>query len=346
MDRKHKFAVVSTAVLVLAWVAWHIFSGWGLVTLDVQNAPVSNVLASISRQGGVEIVSNLEPSTPVTIQVRKVRPAEALDIVAVRTDSVWQLAYLGANTKARVDAALASFRAGTPTADWSSYGGGGFGFIESASGSVPDLGKAKWTPSGPGKLHALLDEASQKTGVMTAAPTDWQPLAQAPNPGPLRRAMPRLFGSAGGVVREVFLLRGRPRSASDETGPGPGRGERGPWIGAAPERGDRDGAPRRGDPAQMAERIEAQIALLPPSEQAQARADFEEMRKFRESLQNLPEEERRAKAREFFNRPEMAERMEERRMAREAKMTPEQRIERAKRYFERKKAAKAKEGAQ
>lgn len=331
---------------MLAWVAWHVISGWGLVTLDVRNAPVSTVLSSISRQGGVEIASNLDPATPVTIQVRRVPPVEALDIVAARTDSAWRLAYLGADTRAKIDAALASFCAGTPTDGWLSYGGRGFAFIESASGAAPDLRKIKWKPSGPGKLHDLLIEASQKTGVLTAAPGDWQPLAQAPGAGTLRHTMPRLFGSAGGAVREVFLLRGRPRGDTDESLAVPGRGERGSWIGAAPQRGDDARGPMRGDSAQMAERIEAQIALLPSDEQAQARAEFEEMRKFRESLQNLPEEERRAKAREFFNRPEMAERMEERRMAREAKMTPEQRIERAKRYFDRKKAAKAKEDAQ
>ena len=55
----------------------------------------------------------------------------------------------------------------------------------------------------------------------------------------------------------------------------------------------------------------------------------------------MPEEERRAKAQEFFSRPEVAERMDERRLAREAKMTPQQRVDRAKRYFERKQAAQS-----
>ena len=43
-------------------------------------------------------------------------------------------------------------------------------------------------------------------------------------------------------------------------------------------------------------------------------------------MRDLPGDERRAKAREFFRRPEVADRMDERRLAREAKMTPQQRV--------------------
>ena len=91
-----------------------------------------------------------------------------------------------------------------------------------------------------------------------------------------------------------------------------------------------------GDPSRIAERVEAQIALLPQEEQAQAQKDFQTMRQFWEGMGELPEAERRAKAQEFFNRPEVAERMESRRAARWAKMTPAQRIARSKSYWERK----------
>ena len=60
------------------------------------------------------------------------------------------------------------------------------------------------------------------------------------------------------------------------------------------------------------------------------------MREFWQSVRDLPEDQRRAKAQEFFDRPEVAERLDERRTAREAKMTPKQRVERAQRYLERK----------
>jgi hypothetical protein len=95
-----------------------------------------------------------------------------------------------------------------------------------------------------------------------------------------------------------------------------------------------------GDGKRTEERVEAQIALLPEEERPKARDDFKMMREFWQSVRDLPEEQRRAKAQEFFNRPEVAERMDERRMAREAKMTPKQRVERAQRYLERKAAMK------
>jgi hypothetical protein len=315
-------------------VAWQIYAGWGLVTLDVRNAPVAKVLSSISRQGGIDIASNLDPSTPVTLKVKRVPPVEALDIVAVRTDASWRLAYLGAPDEKSIDAALTAFRAGSEAAGWSSYGGGGFAMVEPQSGAALDLRRVAWTPSEPGGLPALLEEAAQKTGVLLAAPTDWKPSASAPPAGPITKTAPRLFRDAGGVSREVFLLRARP-SRDDGDWDSGGRG--GAWIGS----GAGGGWMRSlGDGKSTEERVEAQIALLPKNEQEKARADARLMRQFWQEVRDLPEDQRRAKAQEFFNRPEVAERMDERRMAREAKMTPKQRVERAQRYLERKAAMK------
>ena len=95
-----------------------------------------------------------------------------------------------------------------------------------------------------------------------------------------------------------------------------------------------------GDSQRTEARVEAQIALLPKEEQQKARDDFQMMRDFWQSVRELPEEERRAKAREFFSRPEVAEAMETRRLSRWAKMTPDQRIQRNKNYWERKSEAR------
>lgn len=330
------------ALLATAWVAWQIYAGWGLVTLDVQNQSVAKVLASISRQGGIDIASNLDPSTPVTLKVKRVPPVEALDIVAVRTDATWRLAYLGAPTQASIKAALADFRAGGESAAWTSYGPGGFNLVAPRSGAALDLRQVRWTPSEPGGLAALLEEAAETTGVLLAAPTDWKPSVSAPPPGPIASSVPRLFREAGGVTREVFLLRARPGGRDDDD-MGGGRG--GHWIGSSPAGGERGGGWMRalGNAQRTEQRVEAQIALLPPSEQEKAREDFKMMREFWQEVRDLPEEQRRAKAQEFFNRPAVAERMDERRTAREAKMTPQQRIERAQRYLERK-AQMKKEG--
>jgi len=332
------------ALLATAWFAWQIYAGWGLVTLDVRNEPVAKVLASISRQGGIDIASNVDPSTAVTLKVERVPPVEALDIVAVRTDASWRLAYLGAPDEKSIDAALAAFRSGSEADGWLSYGGGGFAVIEPQSGAALDLRRVKWTPGASGKLHDLLEDAAKKTGVLLAASAEWNPSTAPPGAGTISETAAQLFGQAGGVSREVFLLRGRPGGEDEDTG----RGRTGPWIGRSPDANEGNGGGWRraaGDPQATAERVEAQIALLPESEQTKARDDFKMMREFWQSVRELPDEQRRAKAQEFFNRPEVSERMDQRRLAREAKMTPQQRIERAQRYLERK-AQMKKEGKQ
>ncbi|MEX1010221.1 MAG: hypothetical protein WEC72_02640 [Chthoniobacterales bacterium] len=332
------------ALLVLLWTGWQIYAGWGLVTLDLRDAPLSKALAAISRQGGIEIASNVDPTIPVTIKVKRVPPVEALDIVAVRAEATWRLTYLGAPEQAAINTALADFRAGGEAPGWTSYGAGGFNLVAPQSGAALDLRRVTWTPSEPGGLPALLEEAAQKTGVLLAAPAEWNPSVSAPSAGPIATTAPRLFRDAGGVSREVFLLRARPSRGDDDWGGG-GRG--GSWIGSGSGGGGRGGGWMRalGDGQRTEERVEAQIALLPKNEQEKAREDSRLMRQFWQEVRDLPEDQRRAKAQEFFNRPEVAERMDERRMAREAKMTPQQRVERAKQYFERKQAAKSQQNS-
>jgi hypothetical protein len=341
MTDRRPFILLALAVLLAAWGAWHLYAGWGLVSLDVRDAPVDRVLASISRQGGIDIASNLPRDTTVTLKVKRVPPVEALDIVAVRTDTSWRLAYLGAPDRAAIEAALSAFRLGNRSEGWTSYGSGGFSLVAPESGQALDLRGAVWTPEGSGNLPTLLQEAADETGVMLAAPTDWQPAAAPPPAGAVAKSIPTLFRRAGGTAREVFLLRAQP-SRDDNAGGGSWGG--GPWIGRrAAEDPDGGGGWMRtlANPERIARRAEAQIALLPAADQPRAREELAVMSRLWEEVRDLPEAQRAAKAREFFSSPEMQERMEERRLTREAKMTPEQRIDRSRRYFERKKAAQA-----
>lgn len=336
------------AALLALMVSWRIYSGWGLVSLDFENAPAAKILASISRQGGIEIASNLDPSTPVTIAVNRVTPLEALDILAVRTDSSWRLAYLGAQNEAAIESALAAFRAGQTAEGWSGNGAGGFSTVQPISGAPLDLRLVEWQPAVGGALQQLLAKASEETGVYLSAPSDWSPPIEKIDGGRMADAAPALFRQAGGTSREVFLLRGpapdEPRGDDD----GGWRGNR-TWIGGAPTAGRQSndrGRRQWGNPEAIAKRTEAQIKLLPPEEQTKAREDAGLMREFWQSVRELPEEQRRAKAREFFSRPEVQERMEDRRLAREAKMTPRQRIDRSQRYWDRKAEAKYRRGGE
>jgi len=346
MTSKATYAGIICGLLVL-WAAWHIYSGWGLVTLDMKDEPVGKVLSSIGRQGDIEIATDLDPSTPVSIEVNRVPPLEALDIVAVRTESSWRLAYLGAPEKAAIESALTAFRSGQTAEGWSGYGTGGFNAVQSRTGVPLDLRLVEWQPSGGGELQQLLAQASEETGVYLSAPNDWSPQVENVEGGRMANAAPALFRQAGGVGREVFLLRG---PAADETrgdDDGGWRGNRS-WVGSPPARNaGRERGPREwGNPELAAKRAEAQIKLLPPEEQKKAREETSVMREFWQSVRELPEEQRRAKAREFFTRPEIQERMEDRRLAREAKMTPAQRIERSQRYWGRKAEAKYRGGGE
>jgi hypothetical protein len=92
------------------------------------------------------------------------------------------------------------------------------------------------------------------------------------------------------------------------------------------------------------ERNEKIIAALPPEEQASLRETEILFREFRESVRNLPQEERRAAAAEFFNRPAVQQRMEESMANRDAKRTPEQREARYRRAAERRVKAREEAG--
>lgn len=348
-DQKRLFTGLMLALLA-GWAGWYIYSGWGLVSLDRKDAPLREVLGSIGRQGGIRIESNLDPSTPVTIKVRRVPPLDALDIVAARTDSSWRLAYLGARDEKTIDAALAAFRLSQPTAAWTAHNAGGFPLVEPQSGAALDLRRVDYRSDNRGEdLHVALQKIAEGTGVFLAAPADWNPGNAAAGSGEIRRVVPALFAKLGGFSREVFLLRASP-ARPDGGNPDTEAPRRwGEWVGSNPAREGGRGGGMRGfgnTPDQAAARAEAQIALLPRAEQAEARKDLDAMRRFWSELRDLPEDQRRAKAQEFFSRPEIAERMEQRRLAREAKMTPEQRNQRSKRYFERKQAVKAGGGAQ
>jgi hypothetical protein len=345
MDVPRHSLLLSILGLGLLALVWHIYSGWGLVTINVEEERVDRVLASISRQGGIEIISNLPADTRVSLHVRRVPAVEALDIVAVRTDASWQLAYLGAPDQRTIDIALATFRAGTNPDKWTSFsagrmGGGGL----SPSGKALDLRQVEWTPDGEANLQILLQEAAEKTGGYLAAPSDWSPQVSSPGSGTVAETIPRIFQNAGGTSREVFLVRadesrsGAPAEDDDRGGWGQGGG----WIGrpASPSTQTSGRGPANIPTERLAQRAEAQIALLPPDEQPQAREDLETMRKFWDEVRNLPEEQRRERARDFFTSPAMQERMEERRAARENKMTPKQIIQRSQRYWDRKAAAK------
>jgi len=322
-------AISLASIIVWRWVA-----GWGLITVNFVEAPLSKVIASLERQSRLKIATNADPETKVTLQAKSAPVFEVLDTLAVRLDGSMRLAYVLAPDKAQALAGVAAISASDRTPGWKTFSSGFGGGMMTSGDAVPDLRRVAFQPSAveDRSLHALLDQASQKTGVLFAAPGDWNPVVGSlPKAGQASGVARNLASATKGQLQEFVLIRvGSPRDQN----PGEPRPERG-----TPDGGRNAENRPRGNPEWIAERMEAQIALLPKEEQPEARKDFDEMRAFWQGVRDLPEEERRAKIEEMMSRPDVQERMAERMAARDDKRSPEQRTQRYRRYVERKQQA-------
>lgn len=334
-------AVVLLGLVIARWV-----SGWGLITLSVKDAPLSKVLRSIEKQGGVRIVTNADPSTPLTLYLKKVPLTEALGTVAARLDGTSRLGYVAAPTRPQQEELLTAFSNNMEPKGWRIFlysgfggggggqggggpGGGGFGMAGGNEDPENPL-KVSWTISDmPEKtVQAYLDQGAQKTGILFAAPEFWNPpVGKLPDKDTVRDMATKVVKSGGGKIREVYFVmtrpRGRDRNAQGGNYPIP---QAPPVAGFFPQRNpnaNRDWA---------MERVQSQIDSLPPQEREMAMKLRDEFR----ALRNLPPEERRQKMEELFQRPDVVEMMESRASASDARRSPEQRAQRYERYIQRK----------
>jgi len=69
-------------LLVLANIISYLVSGWGLITVKVQDVPLRQVIKSIEWQGWVTIYTNLDPDTKISMWCDHVPLAEAMDTLA------------------------------------------------------------------------------------------------------------------------------------------------------------------------------------------------------------------------------------------------------------------------
>lgn len=334
-----KLLVGSLLLLLLVRVAWGFLADRHLITVHADKQPLSSIIRSIEKQGGIRLLANFDATTPVTLNVDKVPLAEALESLAAVTDSRWQLTYVAAPDRSAAMGALAQMGTGDGPENWVTLRQSmPRGFASEEVEEVPlDPRRDRWEINKPAEatLKAYLDQASANVNASFLLPADWNPaLANATGAGEIASLAPKLIKKAGGQSIEVFfLLRRGNRSNNQEAGGNPdvaGGGGNRPEGGTAP-RADRP--PR--DPAQMEARMEAEIAKLPAAEQPAARTRMEERRKFWEGLRDLPEEERRAKMVEYMSDPTIQARRDERQASRESRQSPEQRRNRYERYTER-----------
>ena len=319
-------ALLLAVILIARWIG-----NWGLVSIHAKDQPLAKVIASIARQGGVRIESSLDPSSPVTINVVKVTPVEALDKLTMVTESGWRVVYLAAPTKSAINEALLSLNGTGKIENWTTnYYPGQGGFWGADYGHVIDPRFLSITWEGPDPdLGTLLDEAAQTSGVMTALPKDWRPaVATLPKSGTLGKVIPSLIKSEHGKVAAFLYLAERPRRLGDEQN----------------QQAESSRGWERMNPEWWEQRQRTQIGLLPAPEQEEAKKKMAERNTLFAEMQGLTREQRRAKWQQMMSNPDTLLQMQDQLLLRQTKRTPEQQISRAVDYVHRKAAAQAAQG--
>jgi hypothetical protein len=303
MNSRLRLAVAFLAILVVANFAWRWWTQRGLITIDADKAPLSEVVRKIGKQGGIEFVTNASPETTITMHVRKVPLLRALEVLAINSGGSWTAAYLAAPDKKTIRGVLDDFEAGGQIAGWKKFfvpmpPMGGFG-------GAGDPREEMWQTStvGEGTLQAYLQQGAQKVGAQFWAPEEWNPsIAKTPGASTPRKVVSELASAGGGKSEEVFLLNMPVRATGTAEGSqdGPPRGSDGSFARSGPPAG---GPPRGGPPDEatrvaMEARARAQIDKLPADKKAAALDEFEKRKAFFESLAKLTPEERQAKIRE------------------------------------------------
>jgi hypothetical protein len=329
-------AAVLAVILIGKWIA-----DWGLVTIHVKNAPLRTVIASIARQGHVHVESSLDPLRPITMDIDHATPAEAVDLLATRADASWRAVIVAAPAKAPIEEAKSSLRSGGSPDGWvTSYYPLPGPMLVASGDSAIDPRQLDWKPEGPDlDLLKLLDEAAQKSGVMTLVPATWAPaVSKLPKADAAGKALHALIVSVRGQD-ESFLYLTEPRRQQGAT-PDPEITEAAAAWGG--RRGSAPGADRPSMKPEWADqRARARIKKLPAAVQAESTKEYEETKAVFDGMKDLPPEARREKIREIMANPSLQEKMADARLRRDSKMTAEQRISRAVNYISRKAAAKA-----
>ena len=347
---RQRLLIPATIFLVVAVVVYWIWSGWGLITVDVNGKPLSEVIRSIEKQGGIVLRTNMDVTKPVSMHLHKVPLTEALATLAEVTDSRWRLGYLFAADTGTLKGALDSIASGKRPEGWKNFEVplfGGPGSLDDAPTPM-DPRRDTWNVSEPAEksLQGFMQAAAIGVAASFTCPEGFNPaVGKSPSSGQIRKAAPQLAKIAGAKVEEVFLLLGRPagvaesdRNRNEDDGPGGPPGSSGRSSRGFSSRGGSGGPPNFD---LMRQRQLAEIAKLPASEQAAAKAEVEEREKFFAELRELPEDQRRAKAEEFFNKPENQDRMADRKTRGDERKSPEQRLQKYQSYVTRKQAAKS-----
>jgi hypothetical protein len=339
-----RWFILTILVLAAANVGTRWWKGRGLITIHCEDWPASKVVREIEKQSGVTIKTNLTDETKVRMHLDKVPLTEALETFAVVADGRWRLTYVFGSGMGEIQNGINGMLAGERPEGWKRLYFPMRMMGEEETGPEPDPRIDVWQVKAPEKndFQSYAQQAANSVSAAFVFPETWNPtVTKQPASGPIKKSAPALAKASNGRVMEVFLVQKNdrddgPRTAGDDRDRERGSGRFGFNRG---EGNNDDEAERERRRRMMAERLQAEIDKLPADKRAAAQERFAERRKFFEGLRDLPEAERRAKIEEFMSSPANQERMEARESERNARMTPDQRVDRSRSYVERKQSA-------
>jgi hypothetical protein len=359
------------AVLALFWLGAKAMQAHkNLVTLDVRDADVRDVLKKIQWQTWETIVVHKDVKGKVTLNVVKVPLEEVLSTIAlqtsVRISAVYPLyskssAYVNLRKLARGDI----YR---DTAGWTNFsmidGGGRGGFGGGRGGPGGGFGGGGFggelmAQSSPVTLNVAAKDLSFATLALSRH-ANAQVISQDGASGmvtlhlnevPLVDAVKKVAKASGLKANVFYSVQAQPeefagfgRDFGDEGG-----GRRGGTNGFGGRFGRSEGDTNwmarfeaRNDERELLRQreMEARLATMTPEQQAKA---AEERQKF-EEMRNLPEDQRRQAFEQMRNNPQNQARFENRRISYLNNSSPSQRAERSREAMDRR--ARRQQGGQ
>lgn len=323
MKRNH-WLILTVALLAIGNVIWFFCSSWGLITIHSKDKPLGEIIRSIEKQGHVTIKTSIDLSKPIQMYVDKVALAEALETLSVVAEGRCRLTYVVAPDTGSISSALSSLTGGQKPDGWrNNYVP--LRPVGPEPAVLPDPRKDKWEvkPAAQATLQSYLEQASRNVSAGFLVQELWNPAISSPPPsGPIGKVLPKLISAAKGKYQEVFLLTAdRFRN---------GDGER------PPEDDDRRAQFREA----MEERIQNEINKLPPDQRTAAQQEHDQQKQMFETVRSLPPEERAAKIQELMSDPNMQQRIEDANASRDARRSPQQRMQRGNQYVQRMAAAR------
>ena len=351
------------SVLLVAILIWAGNRAWqahlNLVTLDVQDADVRDVVRKIEWQTWETIVVNKEVKGKVTLNVRKVPLEEVMGIIGEQTSSRFSTLYpifSKGNSVVKLRKLIRGDLA-SESAGWTNYNAPGFGGFGGGRGGPgggfggggTDTVRTQNTPVSltlSGKDLSFAALALARFSQAQVIPEDGASgiISLQLTQVPFTEAVAKVAKQASRKWEVLYALQGRPDFGGGRDGDfgGGGRngGRGGDGGGRGFGRGDGEGdtnwqaraeARQEERTAGREREVEARLATMTPEEQAKAK---EEQQKF-EEMRNLPPEQRQAAFEAMRNDPKNQQRGENRRAAYLNNSSPEQRSDRTRQMMER-----------